>query len=822
QGVCLARDAVFTIGNAGTGTATGGGTDYTLTTTQVTFAAGSSNGSTQTVTVTPASDALVEGSETANFTATLTSGPATLGTQSIHAFTLDDSDNNILTVTISAASISENGGSSLATVSHTGDTSQALTVTLASNDTSEATVPSSVTIPAGSASQNFTVTGIDEAIVDGAQTVTVTGSAAGFQSGTDTIIVIDNDSPQLSLNITDASISENGGSSAATLIRNTNPGVALVVTLTSSDPSEATIPATITIPVGSNSVGFTVTATDDRYVDGQQTVTITGSAPGLSNGFDTLAVEDDDILNTPPTISPLANQTLFGTSTLGPMEFRVDDDQTAASLLTVRANSNNPTVVLDQNILLGGTGTIRTMIITGINGFGDSANINISATDSSGKTGLSSFSLTAFSESSLVVDNLDAEFSRIGTWQESAAVDEYAESSLFTSMSGSAAIFEPRQLEPGNYKILAWWAGTQSNGQSILRSPRADYEISHAGEKDTILMNQSVDGGQWVELGTFRFDGLGNENVTLSIPSGSSSLPVSADAIAFVPVAGGGSLRDIIVDNLDPGFIALGDWDESGSTDEFMSSSLATFSPEDSAIWSPSLSTAGNYDVFYWNARSTRDGRKIARAPGVKYAISHAGSLTTVILNQNSAKSGTWNPMGTYFFDASGGENVVLLATSASYETGSAGADAFRFVLRNSGSAVDVIIDNLDPEFTVEGLWSESAAIDEFGGSSVYTLSTDGAAIWSLQNEAPGIYQVFIWNSGKLSGDRRIARNTNASYTIVHSGGSSVVAIDQNQQTGQWVPLGQFEFQGDGTEKISVKSGGNSTVADAVRLVKMQ
>ena len=97
-----------------------------------------------------------------------------------------------------------------------------------------------------------------------------------------------------------------------------------------------------------------------------------------------------------------------------------------------------------------------------------------------------------------------------------------------------------------------------------------------------------------------------------------------------------------------------------------------------------------------------------------------------------------------------------------------------------------------------------------------------GIRSWSLRNEGPGVYRVYIWNSGELSAGRRIARNTSARYTIVHSGGSSTVVLDQNQQTGQWVPLGEFEFQGDEAEKISVLSGGNSTVADAVRLVKMR
>jgi len=46
------------------------------------------------------------------------------------------------------------------------------------------------------------------------------------------------------------------------------------------------------------------------------------------------------------------------------------------------------------------------------------------------------------------------------------------------------------------------------------------------------------------------------------------------------------------------------------------------------------------------------------------------------------------------------------------------------------------------------------------------------------------------------------------------------LTLDQNERVGEWLSLGEFEFNGDGSEGVSVFSGGNSTVADAVRFVK--
>ena len=63
--------------------------------------------------------------------------------------TLDvaDDDTPALSVVIAAASINENGGMTTATVTRNTDTTNALTVTLISDDTGEATVPVSLPLP---------------------------------------------------------------------------------------------------------------------------------------------------------------------------------------------------------------------------------------------------------------------------------------------------------------------------------------------------------------------------------------------------------------------------------------------------------------------------------------------------------------------------------------------------------------------------------------------------------------------------------------------------------------------------------------------------
>jgi Ca2+-binding RTX toxin-like protein len=93
-----------------------------------------------------------------------------------------DFDTIDLNLSLSPTSISENGGTSTATVTVTTPLASDLRVSLASNDTTEATVPASIVILAGQSSASFTVTAVDDGDVDGTQTVTITATGSGSAS----------------------------------------------------------------------------------------------------------------------------------------------------------------------------------------------------------------------------------------------------------------------------------------------------------------------------------------------------------------------------------------------------------------------------------------------------------------------------------------------------------------------------------------------------------------------------------------------------------------------------------------------------------------
>src|SRR5947209_6695389 len=103
-----------------------------------------------------------------------------LGVELLESRTLLSGDPG-LTLTLAGHSIPENAGPGATTGTVTRvnmDTSQPLTVQLKSSNTSQATVPATVTIPAGAASATFDVDAVDNHVVDPPQFVTITGWVA--------------------------------------------------------------------------------------------------------------------------------------------------------------------------------------------------------------------------------------------------------------------------------------------------------------------------------------------------------------------------------------------------------------------------------------------------------------------------------------------------------------------------------------------------------------------------------------------------------------------------------------------------------------------
>jgi len=170
------------------------------------------------------------------------------------------------------------GNSSTGTVTLTAPApSGGFVVNLSSSNTNVATVPSTVTVPAGATSANFTVS---TQAVSSATSVTITASAGGV-SRTATLTV--NPAPSVTLqSLTISPTSVWGGSTATGTVTLSGPAPAggVVVQLRSSS-SRASVPSTVTVPAGATSARFTI-QTRSTFWPFVETVTITATYNGVS------------------------------------------------------------------------------------------------------------------------------------------------------------------------------------------------------------------------------------------------------------------------------------------------------------------------------------------------------------------------------------------------------------------------------------------------------------------------------------------------------------------------------------------------------------
>ncbi len=178
--------------------------------------------------------------------------------------------------------------------------------------------PMTVLIPAGESSVTFSVRAVEQIgpggseLADGPVKVQIVATAVGYATGAETIDVNDDVqvTPTLTLSLTDpasGTILENAGAGAAhaTVTRNTPDNVPLTVTLTSLDPGSARVPATVTIPVGADSVSFPIDAVDDNVLRQQAVnVILVASAINFVSGTASVAVQDDGDLSQTPQNSP--------------------------------------------------------------------------------------------------------------------------------------------------------------------------------------------------------------------------------------------------------------------------------------------------------------------------------------------------------------------------------------------------------------------------------------------------------------------------------------------------------------------------------------
>lgn len=206
------------------------------------------------------------------------------------------------------------------------------------------------------------------------------------------------------------------------------------------------------------------------------TTDLAGAARSASGAWDLGTYVSSSAANQPPTISSIANQTVLAGASVGPLSFQVSDPQTAAGSLTVSATSSNPTLVPVANIVLGGSGSSRTVTVTpnaaqtgtstftlkvsdgtlsASTSFTLTVNASPSTTPPSTTTGGSSSSLSFASSSG----TLTAPFS---------ASNGMISQPSYTSLSGSGRAAYTFTVPGGNYVVSALINAPSTDGNSLF------------------------------------------------------------------------------------------------------------------------------------------------------------------------------------------------------------------------------------------------------------------------------------------------------------------------------------------------------------------
>ncbi|MBD2461517.1 tandem-95 repeat protein [Oscillatoria sp. FACHB-1407] len=252
------------------------------------------------------------------------------------------------------------------------------TLTVTATSANPALVPDSNIVISGTGA-NRTVTVTPLANQSGTATITINVSD-GTTTTTETFDVVVNgvnDPPTISA-IADQTTNEDTPTAAIPFTLDdidTSP-LGLIVTATSSNP---TLVPNGNLTIGGTGTNRTIIVNPAANQTGTATITV-----NVNDGTTTVTETFDIVVNPvndPPTITAIADQSVNEGVTTGALAFTVNDAETPAGSLTITATSNNPTLVPNSNIILGGSGANRTVTVNpAANQFG-TATITVSVSD---------------------------------------------------------------------------------------------------------------------------------------------------------------------------------------------------------------------------------------------------------------------------------------------------------------------------------------------------------------------------------------------------------------------------------------------------------
>ncbi len=295
-------------------------------------------------------NALIDGQRNVWITAT-----AAQYSNSAKTITILDDEIPSLTAVLNKTTATE-GDTITLTVSRNLVTNQPLTVSLTTNKSSQWTFPASVVILANTASAKVTINITNDNVPELTSDAIIYASSAGITTGTVTASIVDNDVPQVSLELLADTISESAGVYATwgVLKRISGDGI-ITINLTSNMPGALFFPASLTLPKGAQEQKFNIGVVDNGDVDGYRKVKLSGSVYISSCNCGTSAenggiVSADLVIadNDGPTLSLLINPVSLPEGKLNAGTLSITRNTSTDKALLVNISHNDPTEVSIQ------------------------------------------------------------------------------------------------------------------------------------------------------------------------------------------------------------------------------------------------------------------------------------------------------------------------------------------------------------------------------------------------------------------------------------------------------------------------------------------
>ena len=416
--------------------------------------------------------------------------------------------------------------------------------------------------------------------------------------------------------------------------------------------------------------------------------------------------------------------------------------------------------------------TLVTTIIDGDNlalsyepGLDGVATITVQATDASGTpVVVDVFDVTVDvnePQVEIILDNTHSGVTLTGSWSSSSFNDtRYNVDYLHDANLGKGAksVTYTPVLMSRAYNVYVW------HPYRISHASNVPVDIVYSGGSDTVTVDQTAPGGDWILLGTYMFDA--GTSGTVTIRTDATDGFVIADAVRFTPVAG--QVPPVAVDD---------DYD---------------------AIEDTLLSVNA--------ANGVLDNDTDANGDPLEADLVDDALHGTLTLNLDG--SFTYDPDAAYT-----GEDTF---TYRPWDGTDFGNTATVTLTVSSVVPAEVVLDNGDAGVVVSGAWSTSSFNDtRFGADYLHDANTGKGtkSVTYTPTLAAATYDVYIWHP------YRSTHATNVPVDITHSTATVTVTVDQTAPGGTWLLLGTYDFDTGTSGNVVIRTDATDgyVIADAVK-----